>query len=148
MMGELEYEITKPNLSDFLKMKLIGIICLPVDPSTYIPFLHFFKSLSKNEVLVAKIDKRVVGYIYSLTPFSDSTAHLQHLCVLPRYQSRGVGTSLLRELIKLLKKKKYKKIELRVFIKNHKAINFYRKFKFKKKGKELFNMKYKMQLKL
>ena len=52
----------------------------------------------------------------------------------PKQQSRGIGSKLMESVLKIIKKKKIKRLELEVNVDNKKAIGLYKKFKLKKEG--------------
>ncbi len=64
---------------------------------------------------------------------------LVRLYVLKNYTRQKIGSKLLKECIKIAKKKKFKFIWLGVWEKSHNAIAFYRKSGFKKFGHYKFN---------
>lgn len=83
-------------------------------------------------VLVAEIDKKIVGFllseIYDLTKLSVLT----YLVVKPKYRNYKIGTKLIDSYLKELKKRKIKLVSLFAPKSNKKSLNFYEKAGFKK----------------
>ncbi len=83
-------------------------------------------------VLVAEIDKKIVGFllseIYDLTKLSVLT----YLVVEPEYRNYKIGTKLMDSYLKELKKRKIKLVSLFAPKSNKKSLNFYEKAGFKK----------------
>ena len=79
---------------------------------------------------VATFKEKVIGYSSALKGqrFNEITIY-----ILPQFQSRGIGTKLIRKAFKWLGSRK--KIKIDVVSYNTKAINFYKKEGFIKKGK-------------
>ena len=60
--------------------------------------------------------------------------HIEDIVVSKKYRNRNYGTKIIEELIKIGKEKKCYKISLNC---NNENINFYKRFGFIEKGKEL-----------
>ncbi len=88
-----------------------------------------------NCLLVAKIDNKVIGYLYGFILNSDIDieikSQLDALYVEKEYRKLGVANSLINEFIKWSKQKGVKFIELKVCNENINAINLYKKYGFK-----------------
>lgn len=125
----------KPN--DLGMVISINRVCLPENYSTY-----FFMDLHKRfpaTFVVAEHEHNVVGYIMcrietgfsSLGIFSISKkGHVVSVAVLPEYQSKGVGTSLLKDAMKNMRLYKAKECYLEVRTSNVRAVNMYKKMGF------------------
>lgn len=91
--------------------------------------------LSPNRVyLVATSDEKVVGYLGALDIIDDY--NIVGVAVDNSYQRKGIGTKLLKALIKIANNHQVQTLSLEVDEKNEKAINFY-----KKNGFELTNIR-------
>ena len=88
--------------------------------------------LSKQRLyLVAQNEKQeVVGYVGAA--LLEDLADIMKIGVQNNYQRLGVASALLKELVVMLKQKKFIKVMLEVSEKNDKAIAFYEKFGFVK----------------
>ena len=83
---------------------------------------------------MAEKDHSVVGYLLALIlnkAWQKTTliCSLDEIGVLESYQHQGVGKALFTALKKECKKRKIHNITLNVYVKNKKAINFYKKMR-------------------
>lgn len=81
--------------------------------------------LNPNSILVATIDKQVLGNIYIVE--DGWSAKIARLCVQEEQRNRGIGSMLLTEAEKILKEKGKKEIALYVDEDNLNLKNFYKK---------------------
>ena len=95
---------------------------------------HYRELIDKNNVifLVAIKEHSVVGYLLALIldkPWQKVTpvCSLEEIGVLDSFQHQGIGKALFTELKKKCKKRKIHNLTLNVYVKNKKAINFYKK---------------------
>nr|MDO8135385.1 GNAT family N-acetyltransferase [Candidatus Njordarchaeum guaymaensis] len=107
--------------------------------------LDRYEHLSQDEVdkrkaltLLAEVDGKLVGYISIDESIWDLSRHVGELgiAVLPEFRGVGVGSALMESALHLASEKGFKKIGLSVFHTNKRAINLYRKFRFKKVGRK------------
>jgi len=75
--------------------------------------------------LVCKIDDKIVGYSVADAKYKDKYFHIISLYVNPEFQKHGCGKHLLQSCVNIAEKKGFKVIQLGVFIKNTKAIDWY-----------------------
>lgn len=76
------------------------------------------------------------GTVEGLKHFAkEYPAHL-HIDIAEDYQRQGIGTKLIDELIKHLRKKSVKGLMFSVAIDNEKGLGFYRKYGFKELGRD------------
>lgn len=80
--------------------------------------------------LVADVNGKVVGYAVTTLERVAGSAQLLNLAVDRRYRGRGIGSSLLREIIKRVRTDGASKIYLQVRVSNSKAIRLYLNFNF------------------
>lgn len=78
-------------------------------------FTKFFEELPENrnqEVLIAKIDDSVVGFL-GIHRKSKRMIHVGEVGIMihPKYQGKGIGTKLLKAAIRLARKKGYRRLE-------------------------------------
>ena len=97
----------------------------------------------ENELYVVINKKEIVGFIASsIVPDNKEKAYIEELWLIPAYQGRGVGKSLVKFIENKYEKKGIKMIRLLVK-KNAGAFNFYKKMKYKE-YKELVFMEKKL----
>ncbi|MEM7813450.1 MAG: GNAT family N-acetyltransferase [Candidatus Aenigmatarchaeota archaeon] len=98
---------------------------------------------SKNLVLVAEDGKRIVGYLWGYVERLNkyNIGKIQELIVSTRYRRKGIGTRLIKNLLKFFKDKNCIIAEVTVNAKNGAAIKTYERLGFEKR-------EYKMQLKI
>lgn len=96
-----------------------------------------------NLILVAEIDKRVVGYIWGFveTIMKHKIGKIQELIVTSKQRGKGIGKELIKRMLDFFKNKDCIISEIEVFVENLPTIQVYEKAGFKKR-------EYKMQLKL
>jgi ribosomal-protein-alanine acetyltransferase len=76
--------------------------------------------------LVATDSDEYIGYVTAV-PLNEYEVDIESIAVIPKYQGRHLGDSLLDSIEEIIKKKGYKKSVLEVREKNYVAINFYLK---------------------
>ncbi|HEC87806.1 MAG TPA: N-acetyltransferase [Thermoplasmata archaeon] len=97
-----------------------------------IDFLLYLWQINPEGFMVAEKNGKVVGFIVSIKEGKEKLRILM-LAVDKKFRRKGIGKSLLREL--LIKYPETRKVVLEVRSDNKEAINFYKKQKFKIKGK-------------
>lgn len=91
-------------------------------------YMQFYETCSDG-FIVAQINGFIVGFIVGfLTP--DSKGRIFSLAVLPLYQNRGIGSSLLKNIIGVFREIKVPEIILEVRLGNVKAKRFYERHGF------------------
>ncbi|MCI8384314.1 MAG: GNAT family N-acetyltransferase [Clostridia bacterium] len=90
-------------------------------------FARFMKENSKNIELIYLKDE-LIGF-YNGKEKDNHIFEIENICVKPEYQNRGIGTSVLKEI---LFEHKEQNIKLQVCKINKKAIQLYEKMGFKK----------------
>ena len=95
-------------------------------------FLTIFKS-KKNILLLAEEMGVIIGFLYGtlFKNLHDSGGFIEVIYVSNDYRRKGVATTLMKEFTKTVKKKKLKKIQLSVNVKNINAFGFYKKIGYK-----------------
>ena len=91
-------------------------------------FSRFMKENAKNIELIYLKDE-LVGF-YNGKYKDDTTFEIGNICVKSKYQNKGIGTAILKEI---MFEHKESNIKLQVFKINEKAINLYTKMGFEKK---------------
>lgn len=84
----------------------------------------------KTRVLVVEQEDKNLGFISVSLPYWDRIAIIQHLIVKKEYRGKGIGTSLLKEIIGLCKSEKMKKVTVQTALWHLKAIQLYKKLGF------------------
>ena len=82
------------------------------------------------ECIVAEINERVIGmaiYYPRYSTWNGPTIHLEDLIVSEQYKSKGIGTQLYSNFIKMAFNSGVKRVEWNVLDWNSPAINFYKK---------------------
>ncbi len=91
-------------------------------------YMQFYETCSDG-FIVAQLNGLIVGFIVGfLTP--DVKGRIFSLAVLPAYQNRGIGSSLLKEIIEVFREIKVPEIILEVRQGNVKAKRFYERHGF------------------
>ena len=92
----------------------------------------------ESKTLVALISNEPAGCakIHFMKGRRNHTAELV-IFIDPNYHSMGIGTKLMDAVIKIIKKKKLKRLELEINVDNKKAIGLYKKFGLKKEGRKI-----------
>lgn len=109
-------------------------------------YIKDFGNKKDDIALVAEVNKReIVGMIWTRIMndyghIDDETPSLA-ISVTKKYQNKGIGMALLKEMIKIIRKKNYKKVSLSVQKENY-AVKLYQKvgFKIYKESEEEFIM--------
>ncbi len=76
--------------------------------------------------VIAVCDRQIVGSA-RLRELSDELGSIAYVCILPEFQSQGLGTQLVQKLIEIAQEKKLKR--LRVMTRTQ-ALKFYQKLGF------------------
>lgn len=92
---------------------------------------HLFENPRYVEVIVAEIDRKVVGYALFCTSYSTFLTqpglYLEDLYVQERHRGHGIGTALICHLANLAAEREYGRLEWSVLDWNASAIAFYEK---------------------
>jgi len=89
----------------------------------------FFENTACADVLVAEIDRKVVGYV-KLGPFykittSSHVLEIQGIAIAPEHQRRGIGRQLIQAAIAFARQRDFRKLMLRVLSSNQPARTLY-----------------------
>ncbi|MFX0184318.1 MAG: GNAT family N-acetyltransferase [Candidatus Hodarchaeota archaeon] len=98
-------------------------------------------SLQHNQLyIVYKTKKTIIG-TFSLSPTDRNTIKMFHFAITPEFQNQGIGTWVVKEVIKMQKTQiqKYKAIELEVYAKIPELFKFYEKLGFSLIGEKEIN---------
>jgi len=71
----------------------------------------------------------IIGFVVS--SLRNKCLHINRIVISKFYQNKGIGADLLNTLIDIAKKQSINNITLKVHVDNLKAINWYKKYKFK-----------------
>ena len=129
----IDFKIRRFKLDDIEDVMRINRVFLP---ENYPEF--FFRDIYRNcpeAFLVATVDDKVVGYIMCRIESSylfrkGSKGHVISLAVADKYRRQGIGKTLLKSAIEVLKKK-VNYIYLEVRVSNTPAINLYKNLGFR-----------------
>ena len=99
-------------------------------------FIHAHMS-SRSSIIVAELDGKVVGYaVFELQRRRGSlVGHLTNLAVDEAYRRRGVGSTLLAECLRRMRKAGCSSVRLEVRESNSAARAFYRRHGFREVGR-------------
>lgn len=87
--------------------------------------LQMLLKMNPESCLVATINKKIVGSI--IGAFNGRRVWIYHLAVHPNWQSKGIGSKLLKKIESIFKKKGATKILLGVSFNNLSTCSFYEK---------------------
>ena len=98
---------------------------------------EYFESAIINDiVIVASVDKKIVGYLagtfnsqYSYNNITQ--AELDNMCIMNEYRKLGIGTKLFEEFKKICKENGINEIKVEASYNNINAIEFYKRNGFK-----------------
>ena len=96
-------------------------------------YIDCFGFLEGDNCLVAEEDGRIVGAVW--TRIMDDYGHVDNftpsfaISLHPEYRGRGIGTELMKQMLKLLKEQGYEKASLAVQKANY-AVRMYKKVGF------------------
>ena len=131
------YEIQKLNKELFeLESKNFDSTLIADWPLTQEGKEYFEKAIKNDIVLVACVDKKVVGYLtgslnsqYSYNNIVQ--AELNNMCIMNEYRKLGIGSKLFEEFKKVCKENKINEIKVVASYNNLNAIDFYKNNGFK-----------------
>lgn len=117
-------QIRKWEFKDILKISEMEKECFPKEPWSYQMLVSSFQNESFYGVL-CEDGGEIIGY-GGITVTAD-TADIDNIAVTEVYRGGGVGTKILKELIKAAKKGGAKKVFLEVRVSNSNAMKLYLK---------------------
>lgn len=99
----------------------------------------YFSSVVKNPdyiCLLAEDNNKAIGYIaaspkkfgYRLSKYIE----IENMGVMPNYRSKGIGTQLINECLKIAKERGFQKVYVNSYFDNEKTIKFYERKGFRK----------------
>ena len=87
-------------------------------------YMSLLKARTRDSIfLVALVDRKVVGFIQAY--HNGNKGYVEALAVDPRYRNMGIGSALLSEVERRLKRRGVKMVRLNVKYNNLKALAFY-----------------------
>ena len=129
-----------PLLNDFLYNAIFipkGIEPPPkeiIKAPELVLYIKDFGKYNDDNALVAELDNKVVGAVW--TRIMDDYGHVDDttpslaISIFKEYRNKGIGTSLMKEMLKLLHQKYYKRVSLSVQKANY-AVSMYKKLGFR-----------------
>jgi ribosomal protein S18 acetylase RimI-like enzyme len=130
--------IRKARLSDVNQVYQLGKIIRELDFSKKYPFherseiKEFIGNPRENIFLVAQLGGRIIGFLYArlLSHSVGGWCMLDNIGVSGDFRNQGIGTSMLKELYKILRKNKISYIQILESM-NKKTRKFWRNQGFK-----------------
>lgn len=95
--------------------------------------IEYLKESSNNLLLIASIDKKIIGVLSVKASEQTRIAHIGEvgICILKEYWGMGLGTMMLEELLVWAKENEVLfRLELDVQVQNERAIHLYQKMGF------------------
>lgn len=97
---------------------------------------YFENAIKKDIVLVAYVDKQIVGYLAGIlnSQYSYNSivqAELGNMCIMNEFRKLGIGSKLFEEFKKICKENKINEIKVVASYNNLNAIDFYKRNGFK-----------------
>lgn len=91
----------------------------------------------EHQFILVQKDEQPFGFTsYELNYNNEAQLMIHKIYLLPQSQGLGIGTKLFNLLSDIAQQKNNKRLRLKVYYENHKAIGFYEKYGFKQIGTE------------
>ncbi len=102
-------------------------------------YFRWLMNRDRDGFFAAVLNDNPVGFIASDTNWfsffeGEEVGEIHEIVVHPRWQNRGIGSSLMIKALDYIRSRNRKVVELWVGIGNYKAIRFYERFGFVKRG--------------
>jgi ribosomal-protein-alanine N-acetyltransferase len=120
----LNMRIRLANKEDLPMLLELEKICIKEEKFHEKQWMYLL-SKAKSLVLVALIDKNIIGSVVILLRKRISNARIYILNVHPAFRRRGIGGSLVDTALKFLKEKGFDKVTIETGINNQAALNLY-----------------------
>ncbi len=120
----LNMRIRLANKEDLPMLLELEKICIKEEKFHEKQWMYLL-SKAKSLVLVALIDKNIIGSVVILLRKRISNARIYILNVHPAFRRRGIGGSLVDAALKFLKEKGFDKVTIETGINNQAALNLY-----------------------
>jgi ribosomal-protein-alanine N-acetyltransferase len=117
----------------FEDIEMIGRLENELFPTDAWPLEMFYAEFSRTDTrryIVAEVDGRAVGYAGVMV--IDTTADIQTIGVLPRFEGQGIGRAMLTELLDEARRRGADNVMLEVRADNPRAQQLYTRFGFEK----------------
>jgi len=130
-MKEEKIKIVKSeNLNEILELREMIVSCLPnLKKKTTKVYLENKIKNKEGEIIKAILGKKVLGFLAWLKE-TENTAYIWWLIVDKKYQRNHLGTKLMKEALKELRKKGFKKVWAKIKNDNFSALSLALKFHF------------------
>jgi RimJ/RimL family protein N-acetyltransferase len=107
------------------------------DPMTKEEFEPIFLELQGQGLIYVYFNGENAVGMFKLVPQMYRTTHIVYLgglAIHPNYSGKGLGLSMMQEILEFCKQSGFKRIELSTGTHNHKAIQLYTKVGFEQEG--------------
>ncbi len=130
-----EATIRKAKQSDVNSIYSLGKGIKELDFSKNYPFhsktdlREYIKNKKDDIILIAEMENKIIGFLYAkiIERHEGGWCVLDNLAVKKEHRRHGVGTKLLKELYKTMKKQKLHYAQLLVDVNHKKARKFWKK---------------------
>jgi len=97
---------------------------------------NLINTLEENKVIVLEKEEKIIGYIsYYIKIKYDNILWINELVIDEHYRNKGYGTMMLKEIIKIAKEEKCKRVEFNCWSFNENAIKLYESLGFREQRK-------------
>lgn len=144
------------------EIEALSTICRTTFKDTFIDDMpqedmnQYFEDAYNHEILLselqnkeswyffAKINQEIAGYMKlnigsaQTEPMGDDYLEVQRLYMYKQFQSKGIGSQLMKKAFEIAKEQQKSKLWLGVWEHNHQALNFYTKHGYKIVGSHQF----------
>lgn len=103
---------------------------------------YFESVLGKDDILVAEVDEKIIGYLQFGEPSSDiqrvlvDDIQLKRLYILASFHNRGIGSKLIDSMFAHESLSQVNNVYVEVWKQNDKAVKLYKKFGFEFTGQQ------------
>ncbi|MFL5783066.1 MAG: GNAT family N-acetyltransferase [Bacteriovoracaceae bacterium] len=134
--ADLKYIEEFHSALDFVAREEKYILMLQAPPLESVKDFVAKNIEKKVPQVFALVDDKLVGWA-DVSPFIRETINHRGqlgMGILPSYRGKGIGTLLLKEVLKLSKERGLEKVELEVYKSNSAAFALYKKLGFEEQG--------------
>ncbi len=94
-------------------------------------------SFKKHDIYFCEVDREIVGFVICEINKTHKTVYVKEIWFTQKYQGKGFGTQIMKEIERIYQKRNFKSISL-VSDKRTNAYNFYKKLGYKSHSINVF----------